>query len=638
MALLTIRDASLAFGSKPLLDGAHMALDAGERVCLLGRNGVGKTTLLTVIAGDRALDGGERVTRDGVRIATVPQEVPDLSGTVCDVVASGTGHLATVIAEYEAVMAAEQADNVRLAQLQGQIDDADGWRVAAEVTATIQRLQLDSDAAFADLSGGQKRRTLLGRALVGAPDLLILDEPTNHLDVANITWLEEWLVEFRGACLFTTHDRTFMQQVATRILELDRGALTSWPGDYQNFLRRRAERDHAEALQNARADKLLAQEERWIRQGIQARRTRNEGRVRRLHTLREERVARRERVGQVKLSHSGAAPTGKLVAETEQLSFSYADEHIIGALDLTVSRGDRIGLIGANGSGKTTLLRLLIGELQPTAGRIRRGENLLIAYFDQHRVLGQPEQTVRDYVAEGADHVGSGERQRHVISYLGDFLFSPDRANGPLSALSGGERARLALARQFAEPANVLVMDEPTNDLDVETLELLEERLLEFDGTLLLVSHDRAFMDNVVTSTLELDGSGVVREFVGGYTDYMRQRGPLESPDSHSKNRRDAARKRPSSQEKPTQNSADAKPSARKKLGFNEQRELQALPGLLEEIEARLEAINNELADPNLYRDEPQRVSTLSEERQLVETRFEEAFLRWSELEELANN
>lgn len=643
MALIQLQDAHVAYGNTPLLDGVNLGLEQGERVCLLGRNGTGKSTLLDVLVGARGLDSGECRQQGELRVGYVNQAVPDyISGLVRSVVTEGAGSLAAELERYYQGLETGELTGAALDRLQARIDVANGWDLSQRVDSTMQRLDLDGDAEFAGLSGGQQRRVLLARAIVNEPQLLVLDEPTNHLDVDHIVWLEEWVSRFGGACLFTSHDRAFIESTATRILELDRGALTSWPGDYQNYLRRRAERDQSEALAMQRADRLLAQEEVWIRQGIQARRTRNEGRVRRLESLRSEHANRRVKVGAAKLGTAATESSGKLVVEANDVSFGYDDTMLIEHFDALIMRGDRIGLIGANGSGKTTLIKLILGEQHPTVGTLRTGSRLQVAYFDQHRQLPDEHGTVRDQLAEGSDYVGEGEARRHVISYLQDFLFDPVRANGPVSVLSGGERARLALARLFAHPSSLLVLDEPTNDLDVETLELLEDRLADYHGTLLIVSHDRRFLDNVVTSTFVLPGNGEVREYVGGFSDYVRQRPDSDRFGSGLPNR--AAKIAATSTVVASPNQT-TKPSparqiagnAKRKLSFKESRELESLPATMEALEAKISQRNDALMDPVVYKDAPERIVQIHSELQNIEAELEACFARWEELEALSS-
>jgi ATP-binding cassette subfamily F protein uup len=629
MPLLILEDVRLDFGGPPLLDGVDLTLERGERVCLIGRNGAGKSTLLALIAGRLTAEGGRVRAEDGVRIAELTQDVDaDRGARVRDLVADGLGELATLLERHrELGEAGADADPAELQRVTERLDAAGGWDAAARVDRILDRLELDGEATLGSLSGGSRRRVLLGRALVAEPDVLLLDEPTNHLDVETIEWLEALLGSFPGAVLFTSHDRRFVEAVASRIVELDRGALTSHPGDWALFERRRDERLAAEASADAEFDRRLAQEEVWIRQGIKARRTRNEGRVRRLETMRRERAERRERQGAGRMGMQQAERSGRRVIEAEDVTFAWpgTDVPVVRGATTLIERGDRVGVIGRNGAGKTTLLRLLLGDLPPDSGTVTLGTRLELAWFDQHRAAVEaagPDARVCDVVADGEDEIDVGGRRRHVIGWLGDFLFPPERARGPVSVLSGGERARLQLARLFARPSNVLVMDEPTNDLDIESLELLEERLGEYEGTVLLVSHDRAFLDRVVTSTLVLEGDGRVAEYVGGYSDWQRQRPrPAAKP----------AATKPAAP-------APAKPRpARRKLGFREQRELAALPERIETLETTIEALQTRLADPALYRDgDGETVAGLRDELEQAEAELETAFERWTELEDAA--
>ncbi len=636
MALITLRNIHLGFGGPALLDGLYLAIDKGERLCLLGRNGAGKSTLMKLIAGEIQADDGERTVSQGVRIARLLQEVPaDLTGSVFDVVASGLGEVGELVRRYHRLSVELAGDGgdpsaslEQLSRLQHRLEAADGWHTEQQVEQVISRLSLDPDALFDALSGGLKRRVLLARALVQGPDLLLLDEPTNHLDIESIDWLEQFLLDYRGALLFVTHDRQFLRRLATRIIELDRGRLTDWPGDYANFLRRKDEMLNAEEKANERFDKRLAQEEVWIRQGIKARRTRNEGRVRELEAMREERARRRARSGQVKMSLQDGGRSGKLVLEARDIGYSWDGRPVVRGFSTTILRGDRIGIIGPNGCGKTTLLNLLLGRLQPDTGEVRRGTRLEVAYFDQMRMALDEEKSVVDNVADGSDRVEVDGTSRHVISYLQDFLFSPDRARQPVRALSGGERNRLLLARLFTRPANVLVMDEPTNDLDVETLELLEELLLQYRGTLLLVSHDRQFLDHVVTSTLVFEGGGRIGEYIGGYEDWQRQRSRDHgSPQAPAKS--DAGSRA---------GSAGGPPRTRggaRKLGYKDQRELDALPQRIEQLEAEVEQAQAALADPALYQEGGDAVSRCRSDLDQATSRLEAAYARWEALESL---
>ncbi len=629
MPLITLKNIQLSYGSAPLLDGLDLVIDKGERICLLGRNGAGKSTLMKVLLGELTPDEGERVVTSGVKLARLIQEVPvGMAGTVFDVVADGIGQLAEKIKTYHQVshQLAEGGDESlldKLAKAQHELEAADGWQLEQRVETVISRLDLDPDAEFGELSGGLKRRVLLAQALVTGPDLLLLDEPTNHLDIAAIDWMEEFLLNYPGAILFVTHDRAFLRRLATRILELDRGSLTDWPGDYANFLRRKEERLNAEALANERFDKKLAQEEVWIRQGIKARRTRNEGRVRALKALREERSQRREQTGKAQMQLTSGERSGKLVVEVENIRYAWEEQPIIRDFSTTILRGDRVGIIGPNGSGKTTLLNLLLGKLTPDSGEVKLGTNLQVAYFDQLRGQLDEEGSVQDNVGGGSDKVEVGGRTKHIIGYLQDFLFTPERARTPVKALSGGERNRLLLAKLFTKPANVLVLDEPTNDLDVETLELLEELLGDYDGTLLLVSHDREFLDNAVTSCLVFEGEGRVGDYVGGYSDWeatkKRQQQAAKSATLESKVK--------SVSEKPKKKT--------EKLSYKDQRELDALPPRIESLEAELDDLQRQLSDPELYRSQGEQVTELQTAVARVQTELEQAYERWETLESL---
>jgi len=625
VALISIRNVSVAFGGPPLLDGVSLQLEAGERLCLMGRNGSGKSTLLKLISGDITPDGGEISRQQGLRVALVSQEVPlGLSGTVFDVVAGGMGNAAELLAEYHQVghrLATEGSEALlqRLAALQKALEDQGGWSLHQEVERVLSRLALDPDVEFATLSGGTKRRALLARALVAAPDILLLDEPTNHLDIDTIVWLEEFLLKQVKTVLFVTHDRAFARRLANRVAELDRGRLYAFNCGYDPFVERREELLAAEITRQALFDKKLAEEEVWVRQGIKARRTRNEGRVRALKKMREERRERRERVGKVRMQLQEAERSGRLVVEAEGATFGYDGRPIIRDLSTAIVRGDRVGIIGPNGSGKTTLLRLLLGGLAPQQGEVRLGSRLEVLYFDQLREQLDLEKTVQENVGEGNDTVTVGGKQRHIIGYLQDFLFSPERARTPVSILSGGERNRLLLAKLFTRPSNVLVMDEPTNDLDAETLDLLEELLMEYSGTLLLVSHDREFLNNVVTSTLVLSGDGEVREYVGGYDDWLRQ-AAADAPAAPPAAKVAEAKPRPKA-EKP------------RKLSFKEERELEGLPELIGALEGEQEELHRTLSDPEFYRTAGAEVSRINARLAELETELAEAYRRWEELE-----
>ncbi len=631
MALMTLRNVTLAFGGPPLLDGVDISIEPGERLCLVGRNGTGKSTLMKLLNGELQADSGEVVREQGLRVARLTQEVPhDISGAVFDVVAEGLGKAGALLAEYHHVSqqlaGGDEKLLVKLERIQHELEAVDGWQVNQKVEAVISRLNLPAETDFSALSGGLKRRVLLARELVREPSLLLLDEPTNHLDIESIAWLEEFLLGWGGTLLFITHDRMFLQKLATRIIELDRGQLTSWPGDYETYLRRKQEALDAEAQQNALFDKRLAQEEVWIRQGIKARRTRNEGRVRALKAMRSERSERRERGGTAKIAAHGAERSGKVVIEASGIGFEYAGRVLFSDFSTAIMRGDKIGILGPNGSGKTTLLQVLLGKLEPQQGTVKLGTKLEIAYFDQHRAQLDEEATVLDNVAEGSDRVEINGQSKHIMGYLQDFLFTPERARSPVRTLSGGERNRLLLAKLFTRPSNLLVMDEPTNDLDVETLDLLEELLLDYPGTLLLVSHDRAFINNVVTSTIAFEGGGRLQEYVGGYDDWVRQRG------TKTQTRGVAAQNAAA-----TSVAKEAKKPAAKgnKLSYKDQRELDALPKRIEELEAEVEALHATMADPAFYQQDGPAIAKPRDRLEVVEQELAQAYVRWEVLEEM---
>jgi ATP-binding cassette subfamily F protein uup len=597
-----------------LLDHADLVIEPGERIGLIGRNGTGKSSLLRIVAGEAKADDGTVFLQPGAKLASVPQEPTFAPGkTVFEAVAEGVGALQQVLVDYHA--AAHAGDMQRMHDLQEALEAANGWTVEHRIEATITRLALPADAQVADLSGGMKKRVALARALVMEPDLLLLDEPTNHLDIAAIEWLEETLAAFPRAILFVTHDRRFLDRVAQRIVELDRGRLQSYPGNFSAYEERKAAMLEIEAVVNRKFDKVLAQEEAWIRQGVQARRTRNEGRVRRLEQLRLERAARRERVGKVELAASQAERSGRLVAELEHVTKRYGDKTVVDDFSARIMRGDKIGLIGANGTGKTTLLKLILGEIPPDEGHIRLGSKVAVAYFDQFRAALDDEATLADTISPGSDFVELDGARKHVISYLGDFLFPPERARAPVKSLSGGERNRLLLARLFAKPANVLVLDEPTNDLDIETLELLEQLLQDYPGTLFLVSHDRAFLDNVVTQTIAHEGGGRWKEYAGGYADWQRARPKAAQGTAEPKAAPQKA------------------PARRAKLGFKETRELEALPAMLEALEREQEELAAKLADPAVYQDRSVDIKALNERAAAVEAEITRLLTRWEELE-----
>ncbi len=634
MTLLKFSNVSLAFGTSPLLDQVSWQIARGERVCIIGRNGTGKSSMLRLINGQQKVDDGEIWRAPGLKIGELPQELPPADErTVFDVVAEGLDGVGALLAEYhhlsQNIHTAEDLD--KLMHVQQDLEARDGWRLQQLVDSTLSRLQLPADKTLAELSGGWRRRVLLAQALVAEPDLLLLDEPTNHLDIGAIAWLEEALLGFNGAVLFITHDRAFLQSIATRILELDRGNLIDWNGDYASFLVHKEQQLAAEETANALFDKRLAQEEVWIRQGIKARRTRNEGRVRALKELRVERSERRERQGKASFQIDVAEKSGKQVLVMENASFAHpGGEPLIRDFSMVLQVGDRIGLLGANGSGKTTLLKLLLGDLQPTSGKVAAGTRLEIAYFDQLRHQLDLEKTVVDNLSEGRDFITIDGQNRHVLSYLSDFLFSPQRARTPVKALSGGERARLLLAKLFSKPANLLVLDEPTNDLDVETLDLLEEVLLGFKGTVLLVSHDRAFLDNVVTSTLVFQGGGEVREYVGGYQDWLRQGG---SPRLLGVTQGSEKKLEPVAESAPEPIAQVAVEAPKKKLSYKLQRELEALPGQIDALETQMLALQEQIADPSFYQRTPQVQSDTLAQLESRQLELDQLLERWAELE-----
>ncbi|BAV97417.1 ATP-binding cassette domain-containing protein [Lysobacter enzymogenes] len=630
MPLITVQNADYSVGGPLLLENVELAIEPGERIALIGRNGAGKSTLMKLLAGELVPDDGEIRREGGVRVARLEQEVPPgAAGSVFDVVADGLGELGHWLAEFHHLSHAEHYDADAVAKVQTKIEDAQGWGLDQRVEETLTRLGLDGEAQFAGLSGGMKRRVLLARALVSAPDLLLLDEPTNHLDIEAIDWLEQFLKSWSGALLFVTHDRRFLRALATRIVEIDRGRVTSWPGDWDNYLRRREERLNAEAQENARFDKLLAQEEVWIRQGIKARRTRDEGRVRRLKAMRNERAARRDTVGNVRMEFAQSEQSGRKVIEAKDVLFDYGGRPMLRDFSSTVFRGDRIGLIGPNGSGKTTLLKVLLGELAPKAGEMRLGSNLQIAYFDQYRATLREDWNAIENVAEGREYVEVGGKSKHIIGYLQDFLFTPERARAPITRLSGGERNRLLLAKLFAQPSNLLVMDEPTNDLDVETLELLEELLGDYPGTLLLVSHDRDFLDNVVTSTLVMEGEGEVGEYVGGYSDWLRQRPAAFAPAKSTA----AAMAKPAAATAAAPVAAPEPAAAKRKLSYKDARELEQLPARIETLETRLAELTEQMNQPAFYQRDSAAINAHNAELAKTQAELDHAYARWAELD-----
>lgn len=637
MALLSIQNVSLTLSGPMLLSGVSLQIEEGQRVCLLGRNGAGKSSFMKLMFGDIKPDSGVVTRQQGLKVAMLSQEVPeDITGNVYSVVASGLGELGTALAAYHDASAlldtGDDADAALAAMSKAQhvLDEKGGWDLHQKIQSVVNHLKLDADAEFSSLSGGVKRRTMLARALASEPDLLLLDEPTNHLDVESITWLEEFLLRYVKSLVLVTHDRMFLRKVANRIVELDRGNLADWSCDYDTFLRRKEEVLHAEDEEWRRMDQKLKEEEIWIRKGIKARRTRNMGRVRALQDLRKERAKRRERSGTVGMTVQEADRSGKVVVKAEHVTYTYPDATVPVIKDFStiISRGDKVALIGPNGVGKTTLLRLLLGELTPQQGAIKDGTKIEVAYFDQLRNILDEEKSVRDNVADGNDTVEIGGVRKHVVGYLKDFLFDPERMNMTVNTLSGGERNRLLLAKLFTQPCNVLVLDEPTNDLDVETLELLEAQLVEFSGTVLIVSHDRAFVNNVVTSTLAFEGNGVINEYVGGYDDWQRQRAqPVVEKASANK----------APQEKAETKSETAKP---KKLSYNEQRELDMLRKELEEIPENLEAMEEEqgtleekLADPQLYATSPETFEKTTARLEDLAVEQEKLLAHWEEIE-----
>ncbi|HRB84791.1 MAG TPA: ATP-binding cassette domain-containing protein [Acinetobacter johnsonii] len=626
MAYITLRDVQLAFGGPALLDGANFSLERGERVCLIGRNGEGKSTLLKLIEGSLLPDSGEVSLQNGITISMLAQDVPMDSGKVADIVADGAGEAADVLRAYheasDACVLGDMEACDRMGNLQHKLDQLDGWALETKVNSILSKMGLDPDADLADLSGGRKRRVLLARALLTQPDVLLLDEPTNHLDVESIEWLEKFLLDQNNlTLLFISHDRSFVDSIATRIVELDRGTLRSYEGNYSRYLELKAMQMEAEEKQNALFDKRLAEEEVWIRQGIKARRTRNEGRVRALKELREQSKARRSQQGKVSMATQDANRSGKLVFDIEHLSVAFGNqEPIIKDFSALVLRGDRIGLVGDNGVGKTTLIKAILGEIEH-GGSVKTGTQLEVAYFDQLRNALDLEKSVKDNVSEGSDFVDVNGNRRHIYSYLQDFLFSPERARTPVKALSGGERNRILLAKLLLKPSNLIVMDEPTNDLDMVTLELLEEMLGGYKGTLLLISHDRAFMDNVVTSTWVFDGKGHIDEYIGGYQDYLEQRPDDKVVDQKSDVKKALAK-------------ADAAPK-KAKLSYKDQRALEQLPAEMEALEKEQAEINASLADGSLFISDADKAMTLSNRLTEIDELLLEKLERWEELENL---
>ena len=633
MTLLRLDNVSLAYGHLPLLAHVDFQIEAGERVCLVGRNGTGKSTLLRVITGAALPDDGEIWRQETLRIGHLEQEVPpDTEQTVFETVAAGLGELGALLTEYHQVAhqagAAERSSLARLAELQARIDALDGWNINLKVETVLTRLGLPADRSLADCSGGIRRQVMLARALVSEPDLLLLDEPTNHLDITAITWLERFLLAYRGTLIFITHDRTFLRHLATRIIDLDRGKLTSFPGDFDAYLGKKEVLLEIEARAAAKFDKKLAEEEAWIRRGIKARRTRNEGRVRALQAMRQKRSLRLDAHGKASFGIDAGGLSGKLVVDLRHVSFRYGDNLIIRDLSTAILRGDRVGIIGPNGSGKSTLLKLILGEIGPTGGQVVRGTRLEVAYFDQQRGRLDPEKTVRENMSD-SDHVTVKGRPRHVIGYLKDFLFPPERIDSPVKALSGGERNRLLLAQIFTRSANMMILDEPTNDLDVDTLELLEDLLADYKGTLLLVSHDRTFLDNVVTSTMVFEGEGRVGEYVGGYEDWERYRQLIAAERTEPPKRAGTP--------PPVAAPVEEKRSHRtRKLSYKEQRELEALPGKIESLEAEQSQLHTLMGDAEFYKQPGDKITATTERVAAVANELEECYARWQSLESQA--
>ncbi|MDE0926737.1 MAG: ATP-binding cassette domain-containing protein [Methylophilaceae bacterium] len=632
MPYITLENASLAFGHVALLDKVAFQLDAGERVGLIGRNGAGKSSMLKALAGEIKLDDGKVWTEKSARTVYVPQE-PELNPdhTIYEAVAEGLGAVQKTLVAYHDVthkMSEPDADFDTLMKemevLQHDLDNLGAWEMQSKIETVLTKLSLDADVVISTLSGGWRKRVALGRALVAEPEVLLLDEPTNHLDLEAILWLEELLLSFKGAVLFITHDRRFLNRLATRIVELDRGKLTDFVGAYSNYLVKKEELLAIETMQAAKFDKVLAQEEVWIRQGIKARRTRNEGRVRNLEKLRLERVARRERQGDVKLNIDAGERSGKLVAELSNVSKSYGDKTLITNFSTRILRGDRIGLLGPNGIGKTTLLKLILGEIEPDSGEIERGTKVNVAYFDQMREALDEEMTLADTISPGSDFIEIGTERKHVISYLEDFLFAPQRSRSPVKSLSGGERNRLLLARLFARPTNVLVLDEPTNDLDIDTLELLESLLQAYQGTLFLVSHDRDFLENTVTQVIAFEGNGVLDEFGGGYDDWLRFSQQRDA--KKASNKQTVKKATPKQGEKPK--------AVVQKLSTNERKELETLPLEIETLETEQAGINEEFTDADIYRDQPDLVKTLQARLAEIEAEVETKLARWGVLDQ----
>ncbi|MDR6982848.1 ATP-binding cassette subfamily F protein uup [Rheinheimera pacifica] len=632
MELLRFQQACLAFGTNPILDHVDFSLFSGERVCLVGRNGAGKSSLLKLLTGQQNLDDGQIVVNTGVVLSRLEQDPPaKMDVKIADFIREGAGDLAQIAQQFytlsENLDGASDADYRLFEQLQSEMDTRDGWGLESRVADLCQQFSMDGNASLATLSGGWLRKAALARALVARPDILLLDEPTNHLDVAAIQWLEQFLLNFSGAIIFVSHDRAFIRALATRIIDLDRGLLTSHPGNYQQYLDRKQKMLEDEQQHNALFDKKLAEEEVWIRQGIKARRTRNEGRVRALKALRRERAERVDSLGKVDFNIEQADRSGKLVFETKAISCGFNGKTVIDQLDLLVMRGDRIALVGPNGVGKSTLIKLLLGDYKHDSGEIKRGTNIEVAYFDQHRIALDLEATVQDNVAEGKQEITQNGKSRHVLSYLQDFLFPPARARTPVKALSGGEKNRLLLAKLFARPSNLLILDEPTNDLDVETLELLEDILQQYQGTVLLVSHDREFVNNTVTSSLLFAGAGRIIEIAGGYDDVTAYQQRMQAPAAT------VQKVTKPSQSVTEEIPAQASVSSAKKLSYKEQRELEQLPALLEQLEGELEALQLKVNDADFFKQSTEQTQNTLNQLQQIESKLAQAYARWEELD-----
>jgi ATP-binding cassette subfamily F protein uup len=626
MSLLRFEDVSLEFGDQLILKNSTLAIEPGERVCLIGRNGAGKSTTLKLISGEIEPDSGEIISKSGLLISQLSQALPEaMNLPVHDVVRSGLKGVQALLDNYKELSGQTlNKEGLReLEQLHRQIDAHEGWHIEQRVESTVTELNLPHDKMMNELSGGWRRRVALARALVQKPDLLLLDEPTNHLDIATIEWLENEVFSFGGSVLFITHDRAFLQKLATRIIEIDRGKLTSWPGDFQNFLRRKEKALADEATENARFDKKLGQEEIWIRQGIKARRTRNEGRARALDKMRDERANRISRDGNARIHIEEAEQSGKKVIRARNVSYRFTDEPLIEGFSTRIMRGDRIGILGNNGVGKTTLLKLLLGQIEPQSGTIKHGTNMQIGYFDQLRETLDPEKSVAENVGDGRTYIKINGQERHIIGYLKGFLFSPKRSMTPVKSLSGGERNRIILAKLFTQPANLLVLDEPTNDLDMETLEVLEDRLTQYNGTLIVVSHDREFLDNVVTSTLVFEEDGSVQEYVGGYNDWLRQGKELAEVDNP-----DIAKARHRT------GSSETTQDGPKKLSYHEQRQLDQLPHDIEKMEREIATLQEQVSQPDFYSREHEALQRVLDALAAVETQLEQSVERWGALEE----